>query len=136
TYAIHLPSGENRASPSDAGVFEKEKGLRSPTSGRIQMSCEWELSRPYARNFPSGDQSRGHTRLLESSSFSSAPVPLVNFWLIVLTPSRLEAKATFVPSRENTGDPALVYAFQKTRVYVCEENERRLPKKSMKAFDG
>ncbi len=23
-------------------------------------------------------------------------------------------------------DPALVYAFQKTGVYVCEENERRL----------
>ena len=33
-------------------------------------------------------------------------------------------------------DPALVYAFQKTGVYICDENEKRLPKKSLKAFDG
>ena len=33
-------------------------------------------------------------------------------------------------------DPALVYAFQKTGVYVCDENEKRLPEKSLKAFDG
>jgi hypothetical protein len=33
-------------------------------------------------------------------------------------------------------DPALVYAFQKTGVYICEENEKRLPTKSLKAFDG
>ena len=33
-------------------------------------------------------------------------------------------------------DPALVYAFQKTGVYVCEENEQRLPKSSLQAFDG
>jgi len=33
-------------------------------------------------------------------------------------------------------DPALVYAFQKTGVYVSDENEKRLPKKKLKAFDG
>ena len=33
-------------------------------------------------------------------------------------------------------DPALVYAFQKTGVYICDENEKRLPKVSLKAFDG
>ena len=33
-------------------------------------------------------------------------------------------------------DPALIYAFQKTGVYVCEENEKRLPAASLKAFDG
>ena len=33
-------------------------------------------------------------------------------------------------------DPALVYAFQKTGVYVCEDNERQLPKESLKAFEG
>jgi hypothetical protein len=33
-------------------------------------------------------------------------------------------------------DPALVYAFQKTGVYVCEENEKVLPKSSLKAHDG
>jgi hypothetical protein len=33
-------------------------------------------------------------------------------------------------------DPALVYAFQKTGVYICEENEKRLPKEKLKAFDG
>lgn len=33
-------------------------------------------------------------------------------------------------------DPALVYAFQKTAVFICEENEKRLPASSLKAFDG
>jgi len=33
-------------------------------------------------------------------------------------------------------DPALVYAFQRTGVYVCIENEKRLPEKYLKAFDG
>jgi hypothetical protein len=33
-------------------------------------------------------------------------------------------------------DPALVYAFQKTGVYVNDENEKTLPTKSLKAFDG
>jgi hypothetical protein len=33
-------------------------------------------------------------------------------------------------------DPALFYAFQKTGVYVCEENERRLPAESLAAFHG
>jgi len=26
--------------------------------------------------------------------------------------------------------------FQKTGVYVCDENEKQLPKESLKAFDG
>ncbi len=33
-------------------------------------------------------------------------------------------------------DPALVYAFRKTGVYVCEENEGRLSKASLMAFDA
>jgi hypothetical protein len=33
-------------------------------------------------------------------------------------------------------DPALVYAFQKTGVYICDENVKRLPKEKLKAFDG
>jgi hypothetical protein len=33
-------------------------------------------------------------------------------------------------------DPALVYAFQKTGVYVCPENEKRLPTKLLRAFDA
>ena len=33
-------------------------------------------------------------------------------------------------------DPAFVYAFQKTGVYICDENEKRLPAKSLKAFDA
>jgi hypothetical protein len=32
-------------------------------------------------------------------------------------------------------DPAIVYAFKKTGIYVCEENEKRLPKASLKAFN-
>jgi len=34
------------------------------------------------------------------------------------------------------GDPALVYAFHKTGVYVCEENEKHLSKTSLRAFDA
>jgi hypothetical protein len=33
-------------------------------------------------------------------------------------------------------DPALVYAFRKTGVYVCEESEGRLSKASLMAFDA
>ena len=33
-------------------------------------------------------------------------------------------------------DPALIYAFQKTGVYVCEENERRLSKHQLAAWNG
>jgi hypothetical protein len=33
-------------------------------------------------------------------------------------------------------DPALVYTFQRTGVYICDENEKRLPKESLRAFDG
>jgi len=32
--------------------------------------------------------------------------------------------------------PALVYAFRKTGVYVCPENEKRLPGKRLNAFDA
>jgi hypothetical protein len=33
-------------------------------------------------------------------------------------------------------DPALVYAFHKTGVYMCEENEKTLSNEKRKAFDG
>jgi hypothetical protein len=33
-------------------------------------------------------------------------------------------------------DPALVYAFRKTGVHVCEENEGRRSKASLMAFDA
>ena len=33
-------------------------------------------------------------------------------------------------------DPALVYAFQKTGVYMSEENEKRLSQSSLRAFDA
>jgi hypothetical protein len=33
-------------------------------------------------------------------------------------------------------DPALVYAFHKTGVYICEENEKTLSYEKRKAFDG
>jgi hypothetical protein len=34
------------------------------------------------------------------------------------------------------GDPALVYAFKKTGVYVCEENETTLPPDQLAAFQS
>jgi len=51
--------------------------------------------------------------------------------------SDAEVRAILVHAMADVGaDPALVYAFQKTGVYVCEENEKRLPKESRKAFEG
>jgi len=48
-----------------------------------------------------------------------------------------EVQAIFVRAMADVGaDPALIYAFQKTGVYVCDENEKRLPKEKLKAFDG
>ena len=51
--------------------------------------------------------------------------------------SDAEVRDILVHAMADVGaDPALVYAFQKTGVYVCHENEKRLPKKKLKAFDG
>ena len=33
-------------------------------------------------------------------------------------------------------DPALIYAFHRTGIYICDENEKRLTKRSLKAFDA
>ena len=51
--------------------------------------------------------------------------------------SDTEVRGLLVHAMADVGaDPALVYAFQKTGVYVCEENEKRLPEESLKAFDA
>ena len=52
-------------------------------------------------------------------------------------PSDAEVRAILVQAMADVGaDPALVYAFQKTGVYICEENEKCLPTAKLKAFDG
>jgi len=33
-------------------------------------------------------------------------------------------------------DPALIYAFQRTGVYACEDNERRLSPSQLAAWNG
>jgi hypothetical protein len=51
--------------------------------------------------------------------------------------SDAEVRAILVQSMADAGyDPAFVYAFRKTGVYVCDENENRLPENSLKAFDA
>ena len=51
--------------------------------------------------------------------------------------SDAEVRKILVHAMADVGaDPALVYAFQKAGLYVCDENENRLPTKSLKAFDG
>jgi hypothetical protein len=53
------------------------------------------------------------------------------------TLSDAEVRDILVHAMADVGaDPALVYAFQKTGIYVCDENEKRLSKSSLKAFDG
>jgi hypothetical protein len=48
-----------------------------------------------------------------------------------------EAHAVLVQAMAEVGaDPALVYAFQRTGIYVCEENEKRLPKAKLAAFEA
>jgi hypothetical protein len=48
-----------------------------------------------------------------------------------------EVRAILVQSMTDSGaDPAIVYAFQKTGVFICEENEKLLPASSLRAFDG
>jgi hypothetical protein len=48
-----------------------------------------------------------------------------------------EVRDVLVHAMADVGaDPGLVYAFQKTGIYVCDENEKRLPKSSLKAFDA
>ena len=48
-----------------------------------------------------------------------------------------EAHAVLVQAMADVGaDPAFVYAFQKTGVYVCVENEMRLPKSKLAAFNA
>jgi hypothetical protein len=55
----------------------------------------------------------------------------------VTEPTDAEVRDILVHAMADVGaDPALVYAFQKTGVYVCDENEKRLPKEKLKAFDG
>jgi hypothetical protein len=52
-------------------------------------------------------------------------------------PIDAEVRDILVHAMADVGaDPALVYAFQKTGVYICDENVKRLPKASLKAFDG
>lgn len=52
-------------------------------------------------------------------------------------PRDAEVKAILVSAMSEVGaDPALIYAFHKTGVYVCEENERRLSKRKLAAWSG
>ena len=51
--------------------------------------------------------------------------------------SNAEVRSVLVSAMAEVGaDPALVYAFQKTGVYVCEENQRCLSKRKLAAWSG
>jgi hypothetical protein len=52
-------------------------------------------------------------------------------------PSDAEVRTILVSAMADVGaDPALIYAFQKTGVDVCEENERRLSRSQLAAWNG
>lgn len=52
-------------------------------------------------------------------------------------PSNAEVRTILVSAMADVGaDAALIYAFQKTGVYVCEENERRLSRSQLAAWNG
>ena len=52
-------------------------------------------------------------------------------------PSDAEVRTILVSAMADVGaDPALIYAFQKTGVYVCEENEHRLSGSQLAAWNG
>jgi len=51
-------------------------------------------------------------------------------------PTDAEVRAILIAAMAEVGaDPALIYAFQRTGVYVCEENERRLSKQARAAWN-
>ena len=51
-------------------------------------------------------------------------------------PTDTEVRAILIAAMaEVEADPALIYAFQRTGVYVCEENERRLTKRARAAWN-
>ena len=51
--------------------------------------------------------------------------------------SDAEVRDILVHAMADAGaDPAFVYAFQKTGVYLCEENEKRHSKEKLKAFES
>ena len=51
--------------------------------------------------------------------------------------SDVEVRAILVKAMAEVGaDAGPVYAFQKTGVYVCEDNEKRPSKNSLQAFDA
>ena len=51
--------------------------------------------------------------------------------------SDAEVRAILVSAMADVGaDPAVIYAFQKTGVYVCEENGLRLSKRKLAAWSG
>ncbi len=51
--------------------------------------------------------------------------------------SDAEVRAILVNAMADVGaDPALVNAFQRTGVYLCHENEKRLSQNSLQAFDA
>ena len=52
-------------------------------------------------------------------------------------PSDAEVRAILVSAMAEVGaDPALIYAFQRTGVYACEDNERRLSQSQLAAWNG
>jgi hypothetical protein len=52
-------------------------------------------------------------------------------------PSDAEVRTILVSAMADVGaDPALIYAFQKTGVYVREENEHRLSRSQLAAWNG
>jgi hypothetical protein len=51
-------------------------------------------------------------------------------------PTDAEVSATLIAAMAEVGaDPVLIYAFQRTGVYVCEENERRSSKQARAAWN-
>ena len=54
-----------------------------------------------------------------------------------IRPSDLSVWSIMVRAMEDFGaHPARVYAFQKTGIYVCDENRKRLQKGTVKAFEA
>jgi hypothetical protein len=50
--------------------------------------------------------------------------------------SDAEVRSILVNAMAEVGaDPALVYAFRKTGIYVCPENEKRLSQSSLRAYE-
>ena len=118
-----------------ANIRKPKRGMHNGDSAEGLNSLFWRgVAR--LRRRPLGDNEKGGSDSYSSWDNRDA-VPRSKRGKAKREPTDAEVRDILVQAMADVGaDPALVYAFQKTGVYVCEENEKSLPKETLRAFDS